>query len=60
MRRSIRSEQRYLFAVAATVTMSLPVAIRSKLVSLLGALLLEVISHRRSPARRVQREHRHG
>ena len=58
MRRPIRSEQRDLF-VPATAPLSLPVAIRTELVSLLRALLSEVISHQRSPAHRAQRERPH-
>jgi hypothetical protein len=56
MRRPIRSKQRDLFAAPATAPTSLPVVMRSELVSLLNALLLEVISHRRSQARRAQQE----
>jgi hypothetical protein len=56
MRQPIRSKQRDLFAAPATAPMPLPVVIRSELVSLLNALLLEVISHRRSQAHRAQQE----
>jgi hypothetical protein len=60
MRRPIRSEQRDLFAAPATAPLSLPVATRTELICLLGALLSEVIVHQRLPARRTRREHRHG
>lgn len=56
MRRPIRSKQRDLFAAPATSPLSLPVVMRSELVSLLTALLLEVVSHRRSQAHRAQQE----
>jgi hypothetical protein len=56
MRRPIRSKQRDLFATPVTAPLSLPVVMRSELVSLLSALLMEVISHRRSQAHRAQQE----
>jgi hypothetical protein len=56
MRRPIRSKQCDLFAAPATAPLSLPVVMRSELVSLLSALLFEVISHRRSQAHRAQQE----
>jgi hypothetical protein len=56
MRRPIRSKQRDLFAAPATAPLSLPVVMRSEVVSLLSALLLEVISHRRSQAHRARQE----
>lgn len=59
MRRPIRSKQRDLFAVPATAPLALPVVMRAELVSLLGALLSEVISYRRSHAHRAQQESCH-
>ena len=56
MSRPIRSKQCVLFAAPATAPLSLPVVMRSELVSLLSALLFEVISHRRSQAHRAQQE----
>jgi hypothetical protein len=57
MRRPIRSKQHDLFAVrAAAPPLSLPVVMRSELVSLLSALLLEVISHQRLRVHRAQQE----
>jgi hypothetical protein len=56
MRRSIRSKQCDLFAAPAIAPLTLPVVMRPKLVSLLSALLLEAISHRRSQAHRAQQE----
>ena len=56
MRRPIRSKQCDLFAAPAAAPLSLPVVMRSELVSLLSALLFEVISHRRSQAHRAQQE----
>jgi hypothetical protein len=54
MRRPIRSKQHDLFAVrAAAPPLSL---MRSELVSLLSALLLEVISHQRLRVHRAQQE----
>jgi len=56
MRRPIRSQQCDLFAARAIAPPPLPVLTRSELVSLLSALLLEVISHRRSQAHQAQQE----
>lgn len=56
MRQPIRSKQRDLFAARTTAPLSLAVVMRLELVDLLSALLLEVISHRRSQAHRAQQE----
>lgn len=60
MRRPIRSNQHDLFAVrAAAPPLLLPVVMRSELVSLLSALLLEVVSHQRLRVHRAQQESCH-
>ena len=57
MRRPIQSTQRDLFAArAAAPPLALPVVMRPELVSLLSALLLEVVSHQRSHVQRAQQE----
>jgi hypothetical protein len=56
MRRRIRTKQHDLFAVVAAAPLSLPVVMRSELVSLLSALLLEVVSHQRSHVHRAHQE----
>jgi len=56
MRRPIRSKQCDLFAAPATAPLSLPVVMRSKLVSMLSAVLLAVISYRRLQARGARQE----
>jgi hypothetical protein len=59
MRRRIRSKQRDLFAAPATAPLALPAVMHDELASLLSALLLEVIAHRRSQALRAQPEPYH-
>jgi hypothetical protein len=59
MRRSIRSKQRDLFAVPATAPLSIPGTMRAGLVSLLGALLLEVLSNQHQEVIAAEKEPDH-
>ena len=56
MRRSIWSKPGDLFAAPPTEPLSLPGVTRVELVSLLSALLWEVISHQRFQTRSAQQE----
>jgi hypothetical protein len=59
MRRSIRSKQCDLFAVPATAPLSIAGTMRANLVSLLGALLLEVWSTQRPEVITAEKEQDH-
>ena len=59
MRRPIRPKQSDLFAVSAAVPLSLPGATRAELVSLLSALLLEVMFHQQPKLITAEEESNH-
>jgi hypothetical protein len=59
MRRPIRSTQSDLFAAPATAPLSLPGTTRAELVSLLGALLLEVMCHQQPKLITAEKESDH-
>jgi hypothetical protein len=59
MRRPIRSKQCDLFSAPATAPLLLPGTTRAELVSLLGALLLEVMSYQKPKLITAEKESNH-